>query len=99
MLNKAPRGIAGVIDLDDLDVKNATCTIHAAAGTGTRCGGPALYFYVKHNLARGITVLPRCESHRDTDPFWGDDDSDPNWNEITREELLNLQLVEETMQA
>lgn len=97
-VNKTPRGIAGVIDLDDLDVKNATCTIHAASGyTGTRCGGPAIHFYVKNN-SRGVVVLPRCESHQNSDPHWGEGYGyDRDWAEISREDLLNLQLVEETM--
>jgi hypothetical protein len=86
-----PSGFNGVIDLDDIDIRQTCCTIHCSRSGDTsitRCGNPASCFYIRYVDTRGIIVIPRCEYHS------GCDDT---WTEISREELEKLLIVVATM--
>lgn len=102
--NQAPKGMAGVVGLDTLDVRNAVCTLHCShridKNSNSRCGNPAKHFYVADLGGPSLAIIPRCEQHEGSNSLATDPKNDPDWFkwvEMTSKELLDLQLVEETM--
>jgi len=87
-------GFRGIVHLDDLDIKQAYCTIHCERGGRSGCcGDPVSHFYVAYaDVAldsKGSVVMPRCEHHNGI--------YDDNWTEISREDLETLKMMEEIM--
>lgn len=88
-----PQGFNGAIPLSDVNVRQASCTLHCTRGPGHlnrnigRCGDPAKYYYIQ--ISNHVFVLPRCEFHKQNPT--------DEWVEISKEEIEALQMVTETM--